>query len=375
MKITTVGWLSDTHADQQMYNARNRKIDNLYAFKATLEDMVSQGVDFIVHTGDLFNSTRPSSESVQFVQGLHAWAGDKQLPILCITGNHDYCSNTQWLEVLATQPGGGGFQVIDNKTVDLGGLKVRGYPSMGRETLMKRFAEDTLEGVDILCLHQPVQDFVGFISGNMLNIADIPDKMHVLLGDIHITDIRTRPSGYIIGYPGSTELCSASESEDKCWIKLAFDNGKLEKWERMAGHNRPVLRWQIETDDDLTKLLEDFDAVAETLQQRDSRTPMIFVRYPSNLSGVMPRIRQKLHPDDYIIIPQPVAVLENGTLSTSSLDDEPEVSILDLLQTQVPQSDGLYQVASQLLNPELDAKTALSSFVEERLKLAEVNEI
>ena len=382
---TIIGWLSDTHLDYQQYGLKSRRLDFMTSFRLMLEDMVDHGVDAmddngvdaIIHTGDLFNSARPSAEAVKFLQQMHEYLDDKGVPCYCITGNHDMVPTAeQWVDLLTEPTGGGGFRRIDYARAPVNGIEIFGYPSMSRERLIQHFKEDDLSNVSVLMLHQSVKELIGFPSPSAISLEEIPDIFPVVaLGDIHVTDLRKRPSGGIIGYPGSTELNSVSESLDKHWVKLTFDGKELEGYEIMPGRSRPVLEWDVKCDEHLDAFLRDFLAQEAELQLKDARTPILLVKYPTSIAGVLDRVRQKLDPEKYIILSQPYFVESGVAATTIPGAEEKDISVADLLQSQVPADDAIFSIASALLNPDGDAKSALNEYVEKRLQEAEVVDV
>jgi DNA repair exonuclease SbcCD nuclease subunit len=374
MKII-IGWCSDSHLDYNQYGKPQRRKDFSYSLMRTVDDMIEQGVDAIIHTGDIYNSNRPSSEAVQDIQHLHHLLVAKGKFFYLIRGDHDWC-NPPWTDILIPNQRGGIVLIDAYPRIKVGDVTIKGYTKLSREALLKEFAEADLKDINILMLHQMVKEFIGFPSPTAISVDEIPDIFQlVAVGDIHIDDIRQRPMGGWIGYPGSTEMCSSSEDPKKVWRKLTFVDRELQKIEAVPIHSRPVLQWDVKTDADLTKYLDEFDQLEVVLKKVDPREPMIFVKFPTTMPGVLDRIKQKLDPEKYIIVPQPVYVESDSSgLPVPITDDGSEMTVQDILQLKVPKDDALFQIASQLLNPDIDAKVALNSFVEARLAPVKVDE-
>jgi DNA repair exonuclease SbcCD nuclease subunit len=91
-----VAHLADTHLGYSAYgradpeSGRNqRAVDIERSFEAAISDILAQGVDLVVHAGDVFHHTRPSwSTLAHFVRQMRRLetAG---IPSLVIAGNHD----------------------------------------------------------------------------------------------------------------------------------------------------------------------------------------------------------------------------------------------------------------------------------------------
>lgn len=362
--------MSDNHLDYTQYGKIDRRKDFYFALAATVDDMIAAGVDAIINTGDMFNSNRPSSESVINLQHTHEILIGYKKMMYMVSGNHDY-TVPPWTDILRPATAGG-IRVVDNKgKFKIGPLTAVGYPTMARETLMQRFATDDLEGVDILMLHQLVKEFVGFPPVSALSIDDIPDKFQlVALGDVHVTDIRKRQSGNWIGYPGSTELNSESESEHKWWLCITVsEDGKIEDIVKHPIRSRPVWRWNVKTEDDLTKLLDGVDQAV--LKLRDKRMPIVIFHFPTTMENAIERVRNKLDPNQFIILEKPEYV-PPAVETVKIQESQDDISVTDILKMCVPENAALFNIAAQLLNPDTDANFAMDQFVQQRLKELEV---
>jgi DNA repair exonuclease SbcCD nuclease subunit len=376
MKIK-LGWVSDSHLGYSQYGSSKRRRDFALGLKNAVDDMLNNKVNAIIHTGDMFNSNRPSAEDVRDLQHIHNLLIAKGTFLYTIDGNHDH-TNPPWPEVLIPNSRGGIVLISTYPKVVIGDLVLRGYSSMSKEALLSRFQEDDMSGIDVLLLHQPIKEFCGFPSPNALAIDDVPDIFELTaVGDIHVMDIRQRPSGGWIGYPGSTEMCSSSECPDKYWIELNFGDRKLVSYDPHKIRTRPVLHWLVNTEAELTAKLDEFDRLETELKKTDPREPMLYVKFPTSLSDVIARVRQKLDPDKYIVVLQPIYLnpeSATGVINPLAVQaEDKDISVQDLLNAKVPTEDGLYQIASQMLNPDIDAGKALKEFVEARLAAIEAN--
>jgi DNA repair exonuclease SbcCD nuclease subunit len=360
--------IADTHLDYSQWGHASRRKDFLYALSHTVDQMIAARVNAILHTGDLFNSNRPSSESVIGLQAIHERLIGAKTFMYVVPGNHDY-TVPSWLELLRPSDVGGIQQIDNGRCVTVGDVVIKGYESMSRDQLVQRFADADMKGVDCLALHMLVKEYIGYPPPNALSVQDIPNGFQlVALGDIHVHDIRTRPCGGYIGYPGSTELCSTSEADEKFWLEVDFEDRKIKQMTKRAIKSRPVWRWDIKTEADVTTLIDGVDAKLEALRKTEVRNPIVVVKFPTTLADVLPRIRAKLNPDNFIILEDPEFVevkVEGLTPEAQVVED---CTIDDVLRMLVPANDPLYGIASQLLNPDIDGKIAVNTYVEQRLK-------
>ena len=70
MKKINIGWVSDSHCDYQQFGSPMRRRDFAFGLYTAVKSMIAAKVSAIIHTGDLFNSSRPSAEAVRALQEL-----------------------------------------------------------------------------------------------------------------------------------------------------------------------------------------------------------------------------------------------------------------------------------------------------------------
>lgn len=56
--------LSDTHLGYQHLGLEERKRDFFDSFNYVIDYAIEHNVDFIIHTGDFFHTSRPSNETI-----------------------------------------------------------------------------------------------------------------------------------------------------------------------------------------------------------------------------------------------------------------------------------------------------------------------
>lgn len=91
-----IAHFSDTHLGYRaltkldpVANRNQRSVDIELAFERAIDDILRQGVDFIIHSGDVFQHTRPSWHSLrEFIYQMRR-LDLLNVPIIVIGGNHD----------------------------------------------------------------------------------------------------------------------------------------------------------------------------------------------------------------------------------------------------------------------------------------------
>ncbi len=372
--LVRVGWLSDTHVGYRQYGMLRRQADFVQAYLDTLRAMVEAGVDCIIHTGDLINSAKPSDEDMLVIREGEELLQAKRMKMFLIAGQHDGLTSN-WTRVV-TKHNEYGYQPLqDGVPVVVRGLTLVGFSHQSKERLLSAFKQPDCEG-HILMLHQAVQELVGFPAPSALALAELPtDRFQVVaLGDIHIHELKVKktpdnPVAGIVGYPGSTELNSATEPDDKYWVELRFVNGRLNNAIKHRIQTRPVVRLDLKTEADITGALEIIaaGAVQRNAEQHELRAPIVFVKYLNTLPKVQERLFGAFNPDEFVFQFDPVFVSRkpDGTVQTEGVPEN--LTVEDVRRSMVPADSRIYQVSAQLLAQEADAGAILDAFIAQRL--------
>lgn len=184
----------------------------------------------------------------------------------------------------------------------------------------------------------------------------------VLLGDIHITDVR-HVNEVLVGYPGSTESNSASEPDQKHWVELTVPaGGGRVDFKLHPITTRPVLRAQINRIEDIADLA--------ALAAKADRPPVIHVEYDAMVPGILEALFRELNPDRYVLRPEP-RLVQLGLRQGSSQPEAVEAADINpemILRDMIGGDPELYAVASGLIRAENDPAAVLGAFVDQRLK-------
>lgn len=366
-----VAWISDSHLGLQQYGLARRRHDFAHAYMSAIKNMIDQGTDLILHTGDLLNSSRPSPEDVAVLKEGNRLLVNHGITMLIVNGNHD-STGLSWADIAKEGETNSGYKMLDTRDGQpflFGGLKIHGLPHMHRNELVKILP--SLKG-EVLMLHQAIKDFIGFPSESALSVSEIPlaNFQLVAVGDIHINNTyQDIDSKCWIGYSGSTELNSETEPENKVWKELQWENGSLVKISDHPIDTRPVKRITIKTQADLeaalTKLVDDHPHY----EANDIRKPIVFCHYTHTVPKILERFIGALDPDDYILRFKPI-------FSTEAKEGEPaselpdNLTVEDIRRSMVPKDSSLYMISERLMDPNIqsdEANAALDQWIEKQM--------
>ena len=222
--MTRVIHTGDTHLGYQQYHLPQRREDFLEAFRRVAADAVEEGVDAVVHAGDLFHDRRPTLPDIMGALSVLRDLDDAGIPFLAVVGNHESKRDAQWLDLfeslgLATRLG--------PEPVSVGDVAVYGLDFVARaerEDLAYDFADHDREYAALVShgLFQPF-DHGDWDAREVLAGADVRFDA-LLLGDDHTPQTKRveDPHDAWLTYCGSTERASADEREQRGYNLVAF---------------------------------------------------------------------------------------------------------------------------------------------------------
>ena len=229
--------LADTHLGYRQFGLIEREKDFYEVFEKVIDKIIEENVDFVIHSGDLFETARPSpSALLAFQKGLLKLKG-AGIPMYAIAGNHDMVMRKGAIppQVIFKRLG---LKLISpiNTNYTQGDIFIAGlphYPSSQVKVLKSKLSELSKKAANydksILVLHQGIDKYFGY--NYELEIGDIPDNFdYYALGHIHNFINDNFGEGKLV-YPGSTEIWKTSELKDynehgKGFVLVDFDGPK-----------------------------------------------------------------------------------------------------------------------------------------------------
>ncbi len=212
-----------------------REVDFYHAFETCISKMIEAKVDAVVHSGDLFDSVRPSNRAISFALDQFARLSKEEIPVVVIAGNH---STPKLRET------GSVFKILehlddihpvykgDYEAIELGDLMVHGVPHSDGDTLRNEISKirpsDRHRNIGLLHVGvTSIQDFrMGEFNEQVIPISLLNEELdYIALGHYHCHVNVTRNAAY----SGSTERLSFSEAKDeKGFTIIDLDRKKRE---------------------------------------------------------------------------------------------------------------------------------------------------
>ncbi len=361
---------ADWHLRDMQFGKAARAQDFTDSVFRIVDIAVQNGVDYILCAGDILNSKRPSSRNIADLICLNQKLLANKVKLFVITGNHDKC-HPSWIKVLQEEMQENGqcaiydidFQLKRIQSRDGNYYTIYGVPDMAPEEFKEK-SKDFPEA-DFLMFHALIKDFAAFDAGDkVLRVEDLPaDKYKaILLGDIHVHKY-IRKDGCLIGYPGSTELCSRNESVEKFVSLITLeDSGRITLDSLPLKLNKPIIAEDIRTADEANALLQKVDELK-------NEHPTILVRKSPEFNDLYARIARIVDTNKCILRVTNLSTkgFKLMTLANRRGSETKGKKPEDFIGEYFPNDSDMFELAKALCDPETKAAPIIESYIDKKL--------
>ncbi|MEA4958004.1 3',5'-cyclic adenosine monophosphate phosphodiesterase CpdA [bioreactor metagenome] len=217
--------LSDTHLGYRQYGLIEREEDFYNVFNEIVDKIIDERVDFVIHSGDLFEMAKPSPNALLIFQEGLIKIKEAGIPFYSIAGNHDTIMRQNAIppQVLFKKLG---LTLISpkNPTINSSFLRdndifIGGTPFISKS--QNSFLKSQLNNLSkksesfskrILVSHQGIDKYMPFEYE--LEIGDLPTNFnYYAMGHVHNRIVDDFGKGKLV-YPGSTEIWRSNEVSD-----------------------------------------------------------------------------------------------------------------------------------------------------------------
>ncbi len=260
--------ISDTHLGFRQYGLHERELDFYHAFEQAIRKIIQERPDFVIHSGDLFDSPKPQPRALWVASRCFSRLKEKGIPVYAITGNHDMLMRRGAMppHVLFADMG---MRMITEEEPFLvhKGVFIGGSPYTSKyfsarliETMSILSKNADKHGKSVLVMHQGIERFLP--HQNELTLDDIPKNFdYYAFGHIHSRIQHAFGKGKLV-YPGSTELWSLNEYDDyrrngKGFYLVDLDGDEPSVQPINIELSRGIIKQRIKAanlDDNITKL-------------------------------------------------------------------------------------------------------------------------
>ena len=343
--------LADTHLGYRQYGLIEREKDFYEVFEKVIDRIIEEKVDFVIHSGDLFETARPSPMALlTFQKGLLKLKG-AGIPMYAIAGNHDVVMRKGSIppQVIFKKLG---LKVISNINPSYmhGDIFIAGlpyYPASHSKALKTKLAELSEKAShhekSILVMHQGIDTYLGY--NYELELGDIPDNFnYYALGHVHKYINGSFGKGKLV-YPGSGEIWKTSEIPDykehgKGFVLVDMDGPKPLVKRIKIDIPREFIQRNIDYDD----LESDIAGIKETIKDFDKKPILNLNIY--NVQSDTSRVYEIIHEElgDFSLMIRP----------TFTMVDEENPFILDKDDGTIGPEDLIVEQLKEYNNDEVN---------------------
>lgn len=236
--------LSDSHLGARQFGLLERETDFYDVFAKNIDKIIEKDVDFVIHSGDLFDNNRPSTEALLAFQKALLRLNEAKIPIYAIAGNHDSILRKGALppQVLFKDIG---LKLIspDNPAYAEGPVLICGIPYVpsSQSRALKNAYEQLSKLADkylksILVSHQGIDKWM-HEDTHEIELSEMPQNFdYYAMGHVHNYVEEDFGKGKLV-YPGSMEIWRTSESNENyreygkgfVVVDLSYDKPQVER--------------------------------------------------------------------------------------------------------------------------------------------------
>ncbi len=258
---------------------------NLASFKKAIEICIQENVNFILFSGDLFDSAYPPIEILKETFSEFKKLKDVNIKCYMIAGSHDYSvSGKTFLDVLEKA----GFcqmckfEEQENKIMlkarNHEGVSIYGYPGKksGLEVkdLRRIFLEET-NNFKILMLHTTMESAKGNLPIESVSIEKLPEADYYALGHLHLIHEYPLADNKYLVYPGPIFPNNFQELDElKGGSFYIIDVNGYVKLTKKEIKFKPILSIEIEIEDALTAT----DKIIFALEKEDLEDKIVLLK-------------------------------------------------------------------------------------------------
>jgi DNA repair exonuclease SbcCD nuclease subunit len=225
--MVRIAHIADTHLGFRQYNLDEREQDIYDIIDEIAEKILEERVDIVIHSGDLFDSPRPTTQAYYaFKKFLIKLNGKAK--VFSILGDHDTPKRRGMppqslfddrIRILGLVNGEYQSLHVNGQDVLIAGISHIGrrYRELLIEELKKLDSIAATYKVSILALHQAIDRFFAFEEAFELRMDELPRNFrYYAMGHLH-NRVRASFGDGELAYSGSTEIIRSNEINE--WKK------------------------------------------------------------------------------------------------------------------------------------------------------------
>ena len=220
--MVRIAHLADTHLGYKQYNLDEREKDIYDSLEEIGDKILEEHADIIIHSGDLFDSPRPTPQAYRAFKKFLTKL-DGKAKIFAVLGDHDRPKSRglapqvlfeDQIHILGVNGN------AEHQSLHIGGeeILIAGLSNLSRtyhpvlvEELKKLGALQLKGKLSVLVLHEGIDKFLPFAGAFEICLDEVPRNFHYCaMGHLH-TRIKASFGDGELAYPGSSEIIRRDE--------------------------------------------------------------------------------------------------------------------------------------------------------------------
>jgi len=273
------------------------------AFNKAIDKCIEENVDFILISGDLFNTSLPRIDNLKTVVGIFKQLKDKNIPVYIIPGSHDYSPSGKtmldvlekaglFINVVKGEEINGKLKLnftIDKKT----GTKITGMLGK-RYSLEKEYYKNLIlenlekeDGYKIFMFHSGIDELKPEDMQNIITqpLSLLPKSFNYYAGGhVHIVKETEIDDYGTIAYPGPLFPNSFSELEKLGTGGFYIVENNVPRWEPIQIYNihKIILNCDGKNPEEI------YDGIINEIKDKEFNNTLVLIRLSGSLSSGKP---------------------------------------------------------------------------------------
>ena len=292
-------------ADCHIGSWRDPKLKDIstIAFNKAIDKCIEENVDFILISGDLFNTSLPRIDNLKTVVGIFKQLKDKNIPVYIIPGSHDYSPSGKtmldvlekaglFINVVKGEEINGKLKLnftIDKKT----GTKITGMLGK-RYSLEKEYYKNLIlenlekeDGYKIFMFHSGIDELKPEDMQNIITqpLSLLPKSFNYYAGGhVHIVKETEIDDYGTIAYPGPLFPNSFSELEKLGTGGFYIVENNVPRWEPIQIYNihKIILNCDGKNPEEI------YDGIINEIKDKEFNNTLVLIRLSGSLSSGKP---------------------------------------------------------------------------------------
>lgn len=235
-----VAHIADSHVGFSAYRRSDpdtgmnqREVDVYQAFERLVDSIISKRPDVVLHSGDLFDSVRPSNRALSVVLEQLLRLSAEKIPVVLIAGNHStprLKETGSVFRLFEHIDGVSAFYTPGMHRLELGDLTITAFPHQDKESMVEALQswKRGRSRYEVGMLHAGIQGLTRYSMGEA-NELNLPSSLlnleadYIALGHFHDKEQITENAWY----SGSLERMSFAEAgQEKGYMLVDLERDK-----------------------------------------------------------------------------------------------------------------------------------------------------